>query len=437
MLREAQAQSAEAVRLQLEGRAEVLEGALAREALLEGVLRGGRWKSRLRAHPELVAERARSAPEVAEALERTRRRAESEGWPGETRILVVVRELLDRRARLEALVRRRLASLAPVSGAPVLDEELARLDGLVCRQSSFALAEREVVVYETLPLRAWPPVHWALVALLACLAHGLFVLFTLRAAPGTGSPDVLSAGLFLGLSGTFVALVSRSGQVRLTSERLIWKPRVGETVELSLSSLRPESLHLTSLLRTVRVEGERRLRLRHQGDGERVITLVALHGLPPLAGAARAGVLTEDVVIYPAESREGRHTYAGHAVLRPSGVWFVPEVDGRQVFEAVTGQKASVPMRPLWILEQLRWLSPAEVDRCMARVVAAAGGTWWSAKDARLHRDVPVWRRLRITRGTQTLTGKVEWFSQTRAGYILRAWPAAPDSGEGGPPRGT
>ena len=109
--------SAEDIHRRLEGRAEVLEAARMRQAELESVLGARRWKRRLRARPELVPQWLEHAPAVTEALERTHRRAELEGWPGDTPVLVAARELVEGGKRLTELVRRRLASLAPVSGA--------------------------------------------------------------------------------------------------------------------------------------------------------------------------------------------------------------------------------------------------------------------------------------------------------------------------------
>jgi len=413
--------SLEETRLQLEGRAEVLEAALAREAVLERALRSARWKTRLRANPEWVAEQTRREPEVSEALERVRRRAELEGWSQDTPIQRVVHALLARRERLKSLVRRRLASLTSVSGAPVLDAELARLVELVRREASFQLDPREVLVHETLPLRDWPPVHALLAISSVCVFYVPFALFLTR--PGLGKELPLLCALLLLLS--LAALVLRSGEVRLTSKRLIWRPKLGETVAIPLDSLRFDSFRWSKLLKTVHIEGERRVRLRHQGDGARLLTLLALHGSPPLAGAARAGVLAADVVVYPAVLREGGRARKGHAILRPGGVFFVPMVDGARVFEAVTARAAPTAMEAACVLEQLRWLPGAEVDACLTRVVAATGGSWWSAWESRHEADVPAWKRIQITRASQALTGKVDWSTQSRVEHILRAWPRA------------
>ncbi|MCE9673641.1 hypothetical protein LY474_38140 [Myxococcus stipitatus] len=412
--------SLEETRLQLEGRAEVLEAALAREAALERALRSARWKARLRANPEWVEEQTRREPEVVEALERVRRRAELEGWSQDTPIQRVVHALLARRERLKSLVRRRLASLTSVSGAPVLDAELARLAGLVRREASFQLDPREVLVHETLPLRDWPPVHAFLAISYGGVAYVLFALLMTRPGPGKEFPLLAALLLFLL---PLVALVLRSGEVRLTSKRLIWRPKFGETVAIPLDSLRFDSFRWSKLLKTVHLEGERRVRLRHQGDGARLLTLLALHGSPPLAGAARAGVLAADVVVYPVVLREGGLAREGHAILRPGGVFFVPKVDGARVFEAVTGREAPTAMDAACVLEQLRWLPAAEVDECLARVVAATGGSWWSAWESRHEADVPAWKRIQINKASQVLTGKVDWSTQSRVEHILRAWP--------------
>jgi hypothetical protein len=48
----------------------------------------------------------------------------------------------------------------------------------------------------------------------------------------------------------------------------------------------------------------------------------------------------------------------------------------------------------------------------------------WSAWDSRRKPGVPVWKEIRITRGAQSLVGKVDWSQQAAAERIFESWPS-------------
>lgn len=424
--------SPEDVRRRLEGRAEVLEAARARYAALESLLASRRWKHRLRTKPGQVAQWREHEPEVAEALERAKRRAAQEGWPEDTPVLATVRELAARRTRLEALARRRLASVAPVSGAPSLEEDLSRLDALVRKQDTLALGPGEVLVFEgrqkaDASARV-PPVLLFLLGSSAVLAVCAILVEKVLGAGGEWSMLLL----LLATMPWFVVGM-RSGRARLTSERLLWEPLWREPVAVPLDSIPEGGIHLDPTWLNLRVEGERLAHLRHQYDAPQLAVLLELHRQPPLRGAARAGVRLADVALYPAELRQASGPpKRGHAVLRPDGVSFIPEGTGPQALLAVTGRPAALPVEPEHVLEQLRWLTDTEFDACVARVVEATGGLRWSSWDAGYRPGAPVWKQIRITRGGLALTGQVDWAGQEATERILRSWPqAARPEGEG------
>jgi hypothetical protein len=62
-------------------------------------------------------------------------------------------------------------------------------------------------------------------------------------------------------------------------------------------------------------------------------------------------------------------------------------------------------------------------------VVKATGGQRWSAWDASYRPGAPVWKEVRITRGSVVLTGGVDWSRQDATERILRSWPR-PTPGE-------
>jgi len=415
--------SAEDIRRRLEGRAEVLEAARSRAAALESALASRRWKRRLRARPDLVPAWREHTPAVAEALERVRRRAQVEGWPEDTPVLVDVRALVAGQKRLVALARRRLASLTRVSGEPSLEEDLPRLDALLRQRASFSLGPGEVLVFEgqrkaEAPVPV-PRLGWALVLVtLVLMGSAVFIDKVL----GVGQEWVLPLMVLGAVPWLVVAL--RSGRVRLTSERLLWEPFLGEPVAVPLDSIPAGGVQLDPALLDVRVEGERRVHLRHMGDAGQLAVLLELHRQPPIRGAARAGVRLADVAIYPVVLHGGLGTpVRGHAVLRPHGVSFIPEGRGAQALQAVTGKPARPPVEARHVLEELRWLPDTEFDECVARVVEATGGLRWSAWDAAHLAGTPVWKEVRISRGLLSLTGQVDWSRQEATERVLRDWP--------------
>jgi hypothetical protein len=417
-----EALSSEDVRRRLEGRAEVLEAARERAALLESVLGARRWKRQLRARPELVPEWLRHASVVDEALERTRRRAELEGWPQDMPVLLAARELMERYGRLSALIRRRLASLAPVSGAPSLEADLPRLDALVRGKAALTLAPGEVLVFEG--QQKWqasseisPLVLYLLLSTVGLAVGGMLADAFLDA----GGPLAL---LLLVLSVVpWVVMNLRSGRAVLTHERLLWRPMLGEPVEVPLASIPSGGIHLDPRWLNVRVDGARTAHVRHLPDAPQLAVLLELHRHGALRGTARSGVRLADVAIYPAELREGTQRRAGHAVLRPDGVAFFPEDSGPAALQALTGAASALPVKVEWVLEELRWLPDTDFDAWVARLVEATGGQRWSAWDASYREGVPVWQEVRITKGPAVLTGGVDWSRQAATERILRSWP--------------
>ncbi|MFP2906469.1 hypothetical protein ACLESD_15675 [Pyxidicoccus sp. 3LFB2] len=425
--------SDEDLRRRLEGRAEVLEVARSRDAALESVLKARGWKRKLRARPSLLPEWLKQEPEVSEALERTRRRAEGEGWPESTPVLVLVRELEARRGRLEALARRRLATLASVSGAPSLEMELRGLEARVRRKVSPTLAPGEVVLFEErqdgrMFSRRWPQEVLYLLFLIlgpyALLAWGHLT-------------DAVAGKLWLWLAlalAPALLCLSRLGRVRLTNERLVWKPVLREPVEVPLSSISPGGVQLEEATRTVRIEGEVRARVPYLKRADILAMLLPVLSELPVRGAFRVGVRLADVVIYPAELREGSVCLqTGYAVLRPSGVSFIPDSDAAQALGAFTKGRKRLSVGLERVLEQLLGLPDAEFDACVARMVRDTGGQRWSVFDATFWPNTALSEELRILHGARALAGPMRSPKEVaEAERILRPWPRTPAFGAGG-----
>lgn len=116
------------IRLQLEGRLEVVEGARERYARLESVLRGWRWWPRLSRQLRVLHRVWQHEPELEQALARVLHRAQVAGWPATLPLLERVREVEALRTRVEALARQRLGELGLEPAQGSLAQVLSRLE---------------------------------------------------------------------------------------------------------------------------------------------------------------------------------------------------------------------------------------------------------------------------------------------------------------------
>jgi len=410
--------SSEVLRRQLEGRWEVIEAARKRYATLEKHLSKRAWKRRLRAQDRLFQEVLDKEGPLEEALARARRRMELEGWPETLPVFEPLRDVLRRRARIGELVRKRLSELSVPLGAAALTQELASLRSVLQESPSLSPPPEEPRLLEMKRNTSIPP-PIALLLLLFVPALGI--------ASGAAGPLalLLVVALFITLIGLYVA---RAGEFWLTGERLTWKPVVGEPVSVSLRSILPGSIRVDRIARTVHVEGDRILDVRYAEPLEQLAALLELHRQPPLLGSSRGGQKLSQASLYEATLKGGPGTQPrqGLAVLRPRGVSFVPLGTGAQAMEALTGEPPAQALKHevSWILEELRWLSEDEFDAHLARIVEATGGVHWSAWETRRAGGVPVWKEVRISRGPQTLTGKVGWSHQAAAERVFESWPS-------------
>ena len=413
---------------QLEGRAEVIAAALSPHEELETLLSSRRWHRRLQRRPELIQALVGQAEVFQEALERVSRRAVAEGWTDDTPIWRDTRELVARRARLTGLALRRLDALAVAPPELSLEEALTRLEALVLEPVRKQLDPGEVVVFETRNRRQSArsstrksdievPLRYVLGVVLGILLT-LPLLFFVPPVLQREAPLLF---LVVGLVCWFVPVL-RSGRLLLTSERLLWLPHLGEPQSVRLASIPDDGVQFDRSRLDVRVKGDRRLHARLIPEAWRVMLLLELHRQPPLLGAARAGVQVENVVVFAAKLGE----HDGCGVLRPRGVSFIPDGQEHQVLQAITGKAPSLPRFDLErVLDTLRWLPEAEFDACIARVVAATGGLFRSAEDARHVPGPPAWMWLRIQVGSQMLLGRVALAQESAAKAVLNNWPQA------------
>jgi hypothetical protein len=104
----------------------------------------------------------------------------------------------------------------------------------------------------------------------------------------------------------------------------------------------------------------------------------------------------------------------------------LPALEPLRALKALTGEPPpeGLNLEVSWILEELRWLTEAEFDVHLARVVEATGGLHWSAWESRRKPGTPVWKEIHITQGSQSLLGKVDWSQQAAAERIFESWPS-------------
>ncbi|MCY1021027.1 hypothetical protein [Pyxidicoccus sp. MSG2] len=425
--------SPEDVRRRLEGGAEVLDAARARHVALETVLRSRRWMRRLRARPELVSEWRKHEPEVAEALERAKRRARAEDWPEDTPVRRTLRELEACRTRLEALVRRRLMALAPVPEPPSLEAGLVRLDALARRKVSRTLAPGEVLVLKgwqigrALPRDSRP---WTLPLFLLAYVLYLVLMFPLGLVIGEWALLGIAAFLVLPMLWRALRILSRLGRFWLTRERLVWRPVFGAAESVSLSSIPPGGVHLELATDSVRVDGEVRVHMHDLRDATRLAVLLELHRQLPLPGAARAASPGPTLILPGSLQGTGESRESGQAILRPEGVSFIPGSSGAAALQALSGQHVGLPVMLDQVLEHLRALPEAEFDARVARLADALDGVHWPATEAS-PRDVRwEWNKLHVTRDGRSLVVSVDLSLQATVERVLRAWGRFPGAGD-------
>jgi hypothetical protein len=265
-------------RIQLEGRLERLEQAQGLYASLTRLLSGPGWQCRLRKNPGVLeAVRAQEAS-IVEALERVERRARQEQWPEQHPVRGILRTFQARRGALEALMRGRLEKLTLRTGEG-LPERLDRLKELVLGPAApLPLESEEVLLHGSQNLVR-------LISRPLPLGLPLVILFALLVGPLLPS-QVLAVLYLLSCLGVLIGLplgmdLLKPGRFWLTPERLVWKPLLGEAVQVRLSSIPPGGITQPRPT-TVCIEGDRKLALVDLPEARKLAEL-----LQRLRGARR------------------------------------------------------------------------------------------------------------------------------------------------------
>ncbi len=422
-IREESLPTPEDVRRRLEGRAEVIEAALKDYRWLEHALKGRRWQRALRAEGSPLAELVEREAVLPDALERLKRRAKSEGWPEDTLLLQAMREVELLRARLEARVRERLESLAPVSGAPSLAEDLRQLAALVREPVSFRREPGETFSLHFQSNTDWPQ-HVGFPITFMVVVAGLMLM---------ASESVPAMGLVCPAMGLLVVATvaatwrARAGDFWLTPRRLVWQPPGGEPVAVRLDSIADEGIRPDLARGGLRVEGDRRVHVPRVGrqQAERLRALLELYRHAELRARATLVERPVEAVLFPAFLRgaEGRWQEGECVLLRRMLFFFPGGEGGPALLRASTGRvPAGARLELAWVLEGLRWQPESDLDAYLLRAVKASRGAAWPAGFARNSKDVPLGLEAHFTYQGEVIAGKVERDDLPTAARLLESW---------------
>jgi hypothetical protein len=345
-----------------------MDPALACYAELSRMMRSPRWKRLLRAHAERLREAGALEAPVLELL--------ALGEEGES-----LRTLRQRRSRLEVLARKRLTHFTRRSGAS-LGEVLGALEALVREPVPQPPGQDEPVLLQGTQgwrhLLAWPG-SWVFALLTLTNRHWM-------ARVGHPGPLLIAGGaLFLYFH------LRCSGRFWLTAKRLMWQPRFGEPVQVSLESIAPGGISSLPAWGEVRVEGSRSLTVRHAGHAGRLAALLDLHRRSPFLGAVDGSRQVAEVSVLPASRlpesvRSGQRAEPGVAVLRPGYAAFLPAHRHAEIFRSLAGPEAQRPDADATVellVEHMRLLSETEFDVRLRQAVLASGGELWQADEVR------------------------------------------------------
>jgi hypothetical protein len=374
------------LRIQLEGAWEVLEQVRARQSALLEPLSSRRWQRHLRKQPELVRQVRELESSFGAALARAEHRLEQGAWPERHPLALLTRQLHTQRARLETLVRDRLARLGAQEDTSFV-EGLERLETKLREPLAPLLFEGEHVL---LSIRNGKSLLLASAALtFSLLQKENHMLEAIRQSIASGRYGLLIFDLFPILS-VLLPTLQLTGRFWLTPRRLVWKPILGSMIQLSLDAIPSDGITtkphaFTKKTGVLRVKGgEKTLTLRDLPQLDRMRALLELHRRPLLFGRT-VGTPTYPLTMFqthrrPAGSGPAHEGRSGWVVVRSNHAAFLPERGFDAMLRALFGEwpngrpeKLTLPL----MVQQLSLLPEADFDRCMKQAVRAGGGEIW------------------------------------------------------------
>jgi hypothetical protein len=425
----------EDLRRQLEGGLEVIAAALERYRVLSSALGRRGWKAKLRLQPGVLEAAAAREPEVLEALEALRRRAAREpdgtGMAG-----ALLRELEAARKGLAADIARRL----PVGGVPLLSERLARLKAVALQPLPLPPGEGEQLLlegHEVLP----PP--------------GLFLLFLALGAGVARLASPWAAVPLLALA--FAVTFQRSGRYWLTTERLLWQPRGGDPVQVSLASIGDctqapsgrieRNLSVNRLTGSVTVHRQG-VTLRHVPRAGLLAALLAIRRRKEFRGAAASRDPQRIVAVIPVFRSLPEDAFGvtdsgpdGLLVLRPGFVAYFSNRAASDILDAITEpeqptthvpglRRDEVPLSTQQLVSQLLLLPEEEQDRMLRKLASLRNHSLSTdllvCGPEETQCDLNIFlQTLQLSHGDSVLWANLSGEERQHITRVLSFWPAA------------
>ncbi|GEN07308.1 hypothetical protein SAMN05443572_10470 [Myxococcus fulvus] len=417
------------LRRRLEGRVELIESALRCYRLLAEQLESRRWRRKVCAAPSLLREVRELEGSLTEALERTERRCELEGWPADARIPTSARRVRDLRARVSTLVDQRLDELLRRPESLPLRDALVKLEEVCLQDVSLARTPGE-----PFSLRIGSAGGGMQYVLAAQFVLGLFLGMGLFEGLGNsfnwGMALVVTAvALWLLLLLTASLLRRRTpGVLWLTPERLVWLAPGGEPpVVVRLDSLGDGAVEPEGLRGTLTVRGDRYLHLPRFGREkvQRLRVLLELFRVPQVRANASRAERPVVLVTYPAQLRRNNSWTPGQLVLSHRGAYFLPGSGsdvGAVLLKVATGRRLDSRVELTWVLDALRWQPESELDAWLARAIAQSNGAIWASVDVRVSPDVEEEQDVHLSRGKEVLVGKPDSDDRGTVLQLLHGW---------------
>ncbi len=251
-----------------------------------------------------------------------------------------------------------------------------------------------------------------------------------------------------------------SGTYWLTTRRVIWKPRIGKAVGLSLAEIDLERIRAGALTHSLHLRGARPLTLRFIHRIEQVWGGILLLRTPGIADAVERAAQepaepaaqepAEPTAQEPAEPAalvwtatwtQGIHYQYGQAVLRRDDLAFIPWYPQFNAWAQLAKQATyailslAAPVRPRLPLEpiliHLIHLPETALDPVIETLVQSHDGTRWKRHALQVARKQATARRfiLNFYAADATIGGYIQQDQAPLADHLLSLWDGYQDGG--------
>lgn len=337
------------IRIRLEGRLEVLEGAVDRYKAFARLLGSG-WQRQAIEQRPAVDRFLAEEPALDAALEHAHRLSQRDAWPEDAEARQVS-------AKLDAL---RL-QLAKQLGTGAWADAVVKLREV--SQSVRLPGSDELVLLEGTAARSMP--LWALTLAPTLLALSMY--------GGLAAAAVMVAMVCFGLA------VLPLGRYVLLVDRLVWLPYVGVPRQVTLDSVKPAGVALARRNIGISIDADKPLQLPVITSPVQLAALLLLYRDGPLKGVDRPPAGT--VVILPGWiSRSGPDLH-GVALLHLGGVCFLPRGTAPQLLQQIVPSARELPVSEMFLLEQLTRLPPESLDPVLGAATQVPGGFYARSAD--------------------------------------------------------